>query len=152
MGYHANVNWPAQYIPPARRSVHSVYDAMTNNGWRRQNLLGAYHFDPETNELTEAGKLKLQWILTQTPLHRRSVFVERGRDMSHTAVRVASVHRWTSNTSPAIDGVDVNDTHIVAEGRAAGTVDHIFTGFQTNQLAPVLPKCGGSGGGSDSAQ
>ncbi len=138
-GYHANVNWPAQYIPAARRSVLSAYDSMINNGWRRQNLLGTYHFDPGTNELTDAGKLKVNWILSQTPQHRRSIFVQRGVNESQTASRVASVHSWTGNMSPAIGTVDVNDTHIVAEGRSAGAVDHIFVGFRANQRPPALP-------------
>ena len=126
-------------FPAARRSVLGAYDVMVNNGWRRQNLLGAYHFNPETNELTEAGKLKVKWILTQTPHHRRSVFVERGLDQNDTAERVASVNTWASSMSPSIGIADVNDTHIVAEGHPAGTVDNIFVGFQTNQRVPALP-------------
>ena len=144
MGYRANVQWPAQYVPAARRSVYSAYAAMTNNGWRRQNLLGGYHFDPETNELTQAGKLKVNWILTQTPQHRRSVFVERGATMEQTASRVASINNWAGNISPAVGPVEINDTHIVAEGHPAGSVDSIFVGFQTNQRPPVLPAVGGS--------
>ena len=151
-GYRANVCWPAQFVPAARRSVLSAYDVITNNGWRRQNLLGAYHFDPDTNELTEAGKLKVKWILSQAPVHRRSIFVERGADQSQTASRVASVHSWTGGMSPMVDSVDVNDTHIVAEGHSAGAVDNVFVGFQTNQRPPVLPPEGSSSGGSTAAQ
>ncbi|NOY42018.1 MAG: hypothetical protein GXP26_09295 [Planctomycetes bacterium] len=150
--YHANVNWPAQYIPPARRSVLSAYDSMINNGWRRQNLLGTYHFDPGTNELTDAGRLKVNWILSQTPPHRRSIFVQRGARESQTATRVASVHSWASNMSPAIGTVDVNDTHIVAEGRSAGAVDNIFVGFRANQRPPVLPVSSGGTQANSTAQ
>ena len=150
-GYRANVYWPAQYIPAARRSVYSAYDAMTNNGWRRQNLLGTYHFDEHTNELTDAGKLKVQWILTQTPLHRRTIFVERGLSEQDTSTRIASVQHWTGSRSPAVGPVDVQDTHIVAEGRSAGTVDNIFTGFQVNQKPPVLPSTSRASSSSSSA-
>ncbi len=143
-GYHANVDWPAQYVPTARRSVLSAYDVMVNNGWRRQNLLGTYHFDPDTNELTEAGKLKVNWILTQTPQHRRNIFVQRAVNESQTASRVDSINRWASNMSPGVGPLDINDTHIVAEGHPAATVDHIFVGFQTNQPPPVLPADDGS--------
>jgi len=131
--------WPCQYVPAARRSVLSAYEVMVNNGWRRQNLVGAYHFDPDTNELTEAGKLKVKWILSQAPLHRRSIFVERGPDQSNTSARVASINQWASTLSPSVGTVDINDTHIVSEGHPAATVDHVFVGFQTNQLPPVLP-------------
>lgn len=152
VGCQANQMWPSQYIPAARRSVLGVYEVMVNNGWRRQNLLGAYHFDPDTNELTEAGKLKVRWILSQNPLHRRSIFVERGLDLSNTAARVASINAWTSTMSPSVGVVDVNDTHIIAEGHPAGTVDHIFVGFQTNQRPPVLPASDSSSSSSGSTQ
>ena len=32
----------------------------------------------ETQELTRAGEMKVQWILTQMPARRRTVFVLRG--------------------------------------------------------------------------
>jgi len=138
-GCRANQMWPSQYVPAARRSVQNVYEIMVNNGWRRQNLLGAYHFNPDSNELTEAGKLKVKWILSQAPQHRRSIFVERGSDPSRTDARVASINHWASAMSPSVGIVDINDTHLVAEGHPAGAVDHIFVGFQTNKPAPVLP-------------
>ncbi|MCA9230344.1 MAG: hypothetical protein KDA57_06820 [Planctomycetales bacterium] len=151
LGCRANQMWPAQYIPAARRSVYCAHEAMINNGWRRQNLLGTYHFDSETGELTEAGKLKVKWILSQTPQHRRSIFVERGADLANTADRVAAVQNWAASLSPSVGTIDVNDTHIVAEGHPAGTVDHIFVGFQTNQRPPVLPPDAGSSSSSSNS-
>jgi hypothetical protein len=148
--YHENNMWPNQYVPTARCSVNSAYTAMINNGWRRQNLLGAYHFEAGTNELTTAGKLKSKWILTQAPQDRRMIFVERGTDQSETASRIAAIHSWASNQSPVMEPVQVNDTHIVSEGHTAGSVDSIFVGFQSNQPAPVLaPSAAAAGDVSD---
>jgi hypothetical protein len=142
VGYRANVDWPKHYIPPSRRAVCQTYAAMIQNGWRRQNLLGDYHFDPETNELTEAGKLKVSWILTQAPANRRSIFVQRGVDEAQTAARIAAVQGKASTMNPAVGPIDVNDTHIVAEGHPAGAVDSVFVGFQENRPLPVLPTSG----------
>jgi hypothetical protein len=149
-GYHENNLWPAQYIPTARCAVNSAYTAMIANGWRRQNLLGDYHFEEGTGVLTTAGKLKSKWILTQAPQDRRTIYVQRGEDQSETASRIAAVHTWASTQSPVVEPVLVNDTHIVSEGHPAGSVDSIFVGFQANQPAPVLTPSDGSGGGSDS--
>lgn len=145
-GYHANVNWPRFYVPPARCAVNSVYSVMIANGWRRQNLLGDYHFEPGTNELTKAGKLKAKWVLTQAPQEQRILYVQRGEDESTTASRIAAVHSWAANQSSVSEPVMVNDTHIVSEGHPAGAVDSIFVGFQTNQPAPILPANTGAGG------
>jgi len=144
--YDANVHWPKIFIPPARRSVCSTYDAMINNGWRRQNLLGNYHFNQDTNQLTDAGKLKVNWILSQAPQHRRSVFVQRGAEQLQTTARIAAVHEHTAGLSPAIGAVNVNDTHIVAEGNLASSVDSVFVGYEANRLPPVLPASTGGGG------
>jgi hypothetical protein len=147
--YHENCMWPNQYIPTARCAVNNAYVSMINNGWRRQNLLGQHHFEEGSNQLTSAGKLKTKWILTQAPQDRRMVFIERGVDQSETASRIAAVHSWASNQSPVLDPVQVNDTHIVSEGHTAGSVDHIFVGFQTNQPAPVLQPSASSAGVSN---
>lgn len=143
-GYAANVIWPRQFVPAARRPIYETYAAMVNNGWRRQNLLGDYHFDPESNELTRAGEMKVQWILTQAPANRRSVFVQRAHNEQDTAMRISAVQGYSSQMSPAVGAVRVNDTHIVAEGHPAGAVDNMFIGFQANQPPPVLPADTGS--------
>lgn len=149
-GYHSNVHWPKIYIPPARRSVCATYSAMINNGWRRQNLLGDYHFNKETHELTNAGKLKVNWILSQAPVQRRNVFVQRGGQEVDTTARIAAVHDYASKMSPGVGQVDVNDTHIVAEGHPAASVDSVFVGYEANRLPPVLPASAGGGSGGSS--
>lgn len=146
-GYRKNVQWPNPYIQPARRSIHSAYNMVINNGWRRQNLLGDYHFTQGTNQLTEAGKLKVRWILTQTPMQRRNVYVQRGSSEAQTALRMASVHKMTASMSPSTGLANVSDTHIVAEGHSARSVDATFVGYAKNKLAPVLPAAAGPTGG-----
>ncbi len=146
-----NVNWPRFYVPPARCAVNSTYAVMIANGWRRQNLLGDYHFEEGTNELTKAGKLKAKWVLTQAPQEQRTIYVQRGDNESTTASRIAAVHSWAANQSSVAEPVSVNDTHIVSEGHPAGAVDHVFVGFQANQPPPILPSPNGSGN-SASAQ
>jgi len=151
-GYDANVRWPADFIPPARRPIGDVYDKMIHNGWRRQNLLGDYHFTPDSNELTEAGKHKVQWILTQAPPSRRNIYIQRSRTVEDTATRIAAVQQWSSYSSPAAEYVNVSDTHIRAEGQSATSVDSIFTGFHANRPLPVLPADAGAGGGGGDSQ
>ena len=138
-GYHANNMWPAQYIPTARCAVNSAYTSMINNGWRRQNLLGDYHFEEGTNELTSAGQLKAKWILTQAPQDRRTIYVQRGNTHSDTASRIAAVHNWAGHQSPVVEPVLVNDTHIVSEGHPAELVDQVFTRSKVQPIPVSLP-------------
>ena len=143
-GYHANVEWPRQYIPAARHGMCQTFNTMINNGWRRQNLLGDYHFNPNTNQLTEAGKLKVNWILTQAPTHHRNIFVQRAKTEEQTADRIAAVHDDAAHINTSRGPFRVHDTHIVAEGHRASAVDNVFVGYQDNRPLPVLPASTGS--------
>jgi hypothetical protein len=112
---------------------------MVNNGWRRQNLLGVHHFNPVTNQLTAAGELRVQWIMTQAPPERRDIFVERALDADANSQRLAAVRDYA--TKVTIDGrmPQVQESHLVSEGRPAAVVDAVNVNFMKAMPAPVLP-------------
>jgi hypothetical protein len=145
-GYHANAMWPWPYVCPDRIAVREPFCLMVNNGWRRQNMLGAHHFVPETNQLNAAGQLRVQWIMTQAPADRRNIFVERSLDQNTTNQRIAAVQEYS--TQVALDGhpAPVTQTHLVSEGRPATIVDFTNTKFQQSMPLPVLPAAQPSGG------
>lgn len=147
--YRQEAIWPSQYVQQPRQSICTTFELMAHNGWRRQNLLGHHHFKPESTELSEAGKLKAQWILTQTPPSRRTIYVERGINEEQTSSRLAAVQQFTSGIGPTEGTSSVSDTNIVDYGRPASTVDAVFTGWNANQPAPVLPKAAAGSTGSN---
>ena len=51
-GYHTNQMWPWPYVCPDRVAVREPFCIMINNGWRRQNLIGATPFYPR-NQSTQ---------------------------------------------------------------------------------------------------
>jgi hypothetical protein len=138
-GYHANAMWPWPYVCPDRIAVREPFCIMVNNGWRRQNLIGAHHFNPETNQLNPAGQLRVQWTMTQAPADRRSIFVERSLDQNVNNQRIAAVQEYAAQV--ALDGraPQVAQTHLVSEGRPASVVDFTNTKFQQSMPLPVLP-------------
>jgi hypothetical protein len=144
-GYHANQMWPWPYVCPDRIAVREPFCLMISNGWRRQNLIGAHHFIPDTNQLNAAGQLRVQWIMTQAPPDRRSIFVERALDQSINSQRIAAVQEYA--TQVTIDGrsPQVAQTHLVSEGRPASVVDFTNTKFQQSMPVPVLPAAQPSG-------
>jgi len=138
-GYRANEMWPWPYVCPDRVAVQEPFCIMINNGWRRQNLLGAHHFDPDTNKLNAAGQLKVQWIMTQAPPDRRNIFVERALSPKVNDERFAAVRDYS--TQVALDGrtPQIAQTAIVSEGRPAAVVDAVNVKFQQSMPVPVLP-------------
>ena len=84
--------WPEQYRPIDKASAVAPFPTMIENGWRRQNMLVAAHFDANSNQLTEAGQNKIRWILTSAPQQRRSIYVHVADSSEETSTRIASVH------------------------------------------------------------
>jgi len=70
--------WPRPFNVQDRYAVRAPFAAMVAKGWEHQNLLGAHHFDEGTNQLNEAGRLKLAAIVNESPPQHRIVYVQRG--------------------------------------------------------------------------
>ena len=144
-GAKVNSRWPSPYLCPDRVYAHAPFNAMVRNGWRRQNLLGAHHFNEDSTKLTQAGELKVRWIMTQTPPAYRRVFVERSLESEDTQRRIATANGFATKLSTGGDSLSVVDTHIVSEGRPAATVDYVNSQFRENMPVPVLPVNTGDG-------
>lgn len=89
-----NTCWPKPFIDADRESVEEPFRAMVHNGFKRQHLLSAHHFEGGT--LNEAGRMKAIWLISQTPAHRHSIFVQRSMDPQETHDRISSVQSWAN--------------------------------------------------------
>lgn len=138
-GCHQNELWPWPYVCADRVAVREPFCIMVNNGWRRQNLLGAHHFNDKADKLTTAGELRVRWIMTQAPGERRSIFIERDVVPTVTAQRLTTAREFAAQV--AIDGQtpQVMETHLVSEGRPASVVDATNVRFQESMPPPTLP-------------
>lgn len=142
--YYQNSIWPRQYIGPSRRAICQSTALMINNGWRRHNILSSFHFDANTGELSEAGRLKIEWILTQSAPNRRTIYIERTSSQERTAERIEAVQEVASILSAG--AADVQETYVRDHGHPASSVDAVFTGFSANQMIPALPPSTTAGG------
>lgn len=140
--YFDNSIWPRQYVGPSRRGICQSIEVMTNNGWRRQNLLGPYHFEADGVQLNEAGRLKAEWILTQAPPAQRTIYVQHVTSQQRTAGRVEAVQQFVASLNGMGTAGDVQETYVRDDGYPASMVDAVFTGFKANQPVPMLPPDG----------
>jgi hypothetical protein len=138
-GYHENKIWPWPYVCADRMAVREPFCMMINNGWRRQNLLGPHHFNPNSSQLTTAGELRVRWIMTQAPGERRTIFIERDIDPAVTAERLATARQYSAQVSTDGQVAQVAETHLISEGRPASVVDATNVRFQESMPPPVLP-------------
>lgn len=138
-GREENNMWPQQYVGLDRMNAAAPFKIMIRNGWRRQNLLGSHHFNEDATQLTQSGKLRVQWILTQTPPQFRQVFVERSITEGVTDARIAATEQFASQVLKGEDAT-IADTHIQSDGRPAVVIDYVNTQYRENMMTPMLPQ------------
>ncbi|MDA7950934.1 MAG: hypothetical protein MPJ24_05540 [Pirellulaceae bacterium] len=143
-------NWPNPHSEHDRLAVRMPFEIMVDNGWQRQNTLDDFHFHPETHKLTRAGELKLQWILTEAPLARRTIYVLRSQRKEFTDVRVSTVAQAASQFT-AVAGLampPILQTNIRHPVTPASRIDAIQRAIPvpTLTLPPMTGAAAGGGG------
>lgn len=130
--------WPEPFNAWDRAAAQEPFSAMVANGWQQQNLLGDYHFREGTSELTEAGRLKVRWILLEAPEQHRVIYVHRSLSEDETAQRVASIQRCAAEChQPA---AQIMMTNLSPQGWPAERIDTINRKLQATVPDPRLPK------------
>ena len=145
--------WPEPFISCDRAAVRSPFVVQVANGWRRQNMLGEFHFEPGTGQLNEAGRLKVRWILTTGPQQHRLIYVHVAEKGEETTARLAAVEQWAVQISPK-DVPPIMPTTIADDDVPADRADAIGRKFPVprcllrdcprREAAAVPPRAAGS--------
>jgi len=145
LDWHRNNAWPEPFVQVDRQATRTPISIMVDKGWELQNTIPHELFDAETQELTRAGELKVQWILTQMPLRRRMVFVLRGRTPEITETRLKSVEKAATQVvgEVAPNMISVVDT-VPREGSGA-YYERVNSGYEATTPPPRLPEMSDSG-------
>jgi len=144
--------WPEPFVSHDRELVRGPFRQMADNGWKTQNTFSDYLFDPGSNELTVAGQAKLNYIVTQTPPHRRQVYVLEGATQEETAARVASVYRYLAGAAPDASPCAVMTTKIAPRGGEGWYAYEVEQAYRATLPTPRIPNfssdssSGGNGG------
>ena len=149
--YHASHYWPYPYSCYDRESVREHVTAGEDAGWMSMTTLYDYHFDSDNQSMNRAGLIQMNWILRNSPEHRKVVYVQTAGNQGATQIRLVNVQ----NELIEILG-DGNIPPIVPRvtsplGRPALEVDAIQRGDRDSQpvprISPAMSGGGGSGGG-----
>lgn len=149
--FHRNNAWPEPFQTADRAVTREPFCIQVNNGWKMQNTIGTYLFNAETQELNRAGELKVKWVITQAPIHRRAVFVLVGETPEDTKVRVESVQRYISRVMPDGNLPPVMLTNTEPEGGSGEYFDAVNRAMMQSIPAPRLPADASVSGGSGSS-
>jgi hypothetical protein len=148
--------WPAPFVCMDRQAVRAPFCIEVENGWRRQNMLSDFYFEPTTGQLTEAGKLKIRWIVFEAPSQHRDIFVHIAQSNEETQARLSAAAAEAAALAPQGQVPPVMQTSISDSGTPADRVDLIHRKYMNSIKDPRLPSQndqgsspgGGSGSGS----
>jgi len=120
-----NSSWPQPFRSADSMAVVAPFEVMKANGWAEFNTLANCYFD-SSNQLTDAGTLKLQEILTLTAKSKAPIFVEQGESQQSTADRVESMELAISALIPegALPQIAVTNTSPPTSSGAYQTIVH----------------------------
>lgn len=136
--WQENNKWPEPFPELDRPPVHSTMETMIQNGWRRQNLLSDFHFEPETGQLNAAGQEKLRWILWEVPEKHRMVYVARTVNPSETAARLGSVQKLASQLVRSGETPPILESELPPIGWPSSQIEIIHRKFLESTPVPRL--------------
>jgi hypothetical protein len=139
-------HWPEPFVGPARQAARAPFAVMVGNGWQLQNMLAEQHFETGSGQLTEAGRLKVLWVLNEAPEQHRIVYVHRGANPQETSARIGAVQELLARSIyPGDPIIPVMETNRPNDGWPADRIDIIGRKFQAATPDPKLPSGGTSG-------
>ncbi len=150
--YHDVHYWPDPMRWHDRNSVRTLLSAQQNNGWIVATTLYEQHFDADTQEMNEAGRVYLRWILLHAPPDRRLAWVAAGNTQQINQKRLESVQNEAANITGA-DAPLVMLRVALPVYNSAQDVDMIrrsYLGSIPAPRVPYVPLNGGSTSGGSS--
>jgi hypothetical protein len=125
-------------------------DTQTALGWQEETTIYDRHFDHNSQQLTRAGELHLEYILHVVPVERRAVYIQSTHDPVLDGMRTESVNAVLSRMNSSTDiMVTVRDCQQL--GRPAAEVQQINSMYNSSTPSPRLGSASAGGGAAASA-
>ncbi len=148
VGYHRNNEWPMPFTAADTRYAVAPFAVMIAGGWQRQNLIGENYFDENSTRLNSAGVERVRFILRQSPVEHRVLYVQSDLDDNITRMRVDAVQETIVALQPKGPMPEVIVSNMVVEGRSAEMVAAEFKNFITSAPSTRLSHNTGSSSSS----
>lgn len=145
--FHAAHYWPYPYDVWSRNRVTTVIAQHETNGWRDATTIYDYHFNAETNELTDSGQLHLQWVLQNAPSQYRTLFLQTSAAEGVNDMRLVEVKQVAARLMAGQEVPEVIYRNVQSVGRPAAEVDYIRRAELQSQPNPRIQANTSSAGG-----
>jgi hypothetical protein len=139
--------WPEPFVYSDRQLTRNFNAIQESAGWERQNMLSDFHFVAGGTELTEAGRMRIQWIVNEASECHRQIFVHRANTPQETVTRMQTVQRAVTK-SPYGANIPVLESTRSDDGWPADRVYDLATRAAGSAVPPkLLTGSSGAGGG-----
>lgn len=128
-----NNAWPQPFRGQDAAAVVAPFEVMKANGWREFNTIPDAFFNG-SNQLTDAGRLKVQQILAASPPNRKALFVVKSESQEQTAAKIESVEIAVSGLIPVGDLPPIHLTDVVP-----GTTSGAYQTIVNRALVKTTP-------------
>jgi hypothetical protein len=146
-----NQAWPKPFDCADRQLYFAMWDPMFEQGIRCNCLFTSVHFDPNTNELNQTGRSKVQAIFQNNPIGQKIALLQNAGNSRDVQARLQNLQ----NTIDTWYGQNA-----FMEVALSDYSPTIFTGSRSQLLnelrakqtaAPIIPVASGTGTTSDVA-
>lgn len=122
--YHYSHYWPYPHNCEDEAFTRNIFELQVANGWASATTMHDYHFNPETQQLTDDGRDHLLWIAHSVPPQYRMAYVATGLSRETAQLRVETSEQFlresgVTNPPPVMARPDT------FRGRPAVEVDRI---------------------------
>lgn len=122
--FHTAHYWPYPYNCQDQADVHNLLDAQTGSGWALATTLHDYHFDTDTQQLTDAGRSHVLWVMNSVPPQYRTLYISQGTTSEMGQLRVAQAEKFMTETGLP-NHPPIVTKYEIFNGRPANEVDRL---------------------------
>lgn len=134
-----NDAWPLPFNCWDREAYYAIWNQQFATGLQVAHLLTPEYFDANTNELNRAGEMRVAWIMQNSPISDRKIWVFEDQQGPAMDQRIANVHdvvnRWYAHMGP----VEVATSQLRPNGIPASYQQLILDKHSGAQPNPVIP-------------
>lgn len=92
--YHYSHYWPYPHNCEDEAFTQNIIGLQAANGWSSATTLHDYHFNAETQQLTDDGRAHLLWVSHSVPPQFRTVYVAQGLSPEIAQLRVTTAEQF----------------------------------------------------------
>lgn len=92
--YHYAHYWPYPHNCEDEAWTRNILELQSAAGWVTQTTLHDYHFNADTQQLTDGGRTHLLWISQSAPAQHRAVYVSQGSSAETARSRVETIEQY----------------------------------------------------------